>query len=77
VARRIALAMPRLARLGHRRTSPLIRRRNAMARSQRQKIEELKAENEELQEIIEDYEQKFDAIAEQLPEEEDKEEEGE
>lgn len=45
-----------------------------MPRSLRQQIEDLRAENEELEEIIEDYEEKFAAISEQLPEEEASEE---
>ncbi len=45
-----------------------------MPKTLRQKIEELEQENEELQGIIDDYEEKFEAIAEQLPEEEEAEE---
>jgi formiminotetrahydrofolate cyclodeaminase len=44
-----------------------------MPKTLRQRIEELQTENEELQAVIDEYEEKFDAIAEQLPQEEEEE----
>lgn len=41
-----------------------------MAKSLRKQLEDLQAENQELLEIVEDYEERFDAIAQQVPEEE-------
>jgi cell division protein FtsB len=46
-----------------------------MAKSLRQRLDDLQAENEELREVIEDYEDRFDAIAQQVPEEDESEEE--
>ena len=43
-----------------------------MAKSLRKQIEELEAENEELRDVVDDYEERFDKIAEAVPEEEEK-----
>lgn len=45
-----------------------------MAKTLRQRISDLKAENQELQEIVADYEERFETIQGQLPEEEDQDE---
>jgi len=42
-----------------------------MAKSLRKRLEDLETENTELREIVDDYEERFDAIAQQVPEEED------
>jgi prefoldin subunit 5 len=45
-----------------------------MPKTLRQRIEELETENEELQNVVDDYEERFATIGEQLPEEEEEEE---
>lgn len=42
-----------------------------MAKSLRKQIEELEAENEELRDTLDDYEDRFDKIAEVVPEQEE------